>query len=410
MGVKMSRKITCLFMLFGFIFFVALFSFRSIEAHGKSSYKTQEEVEVISNPKTPLPQKGMRKKLVFKEELTIGEIEGDENYMFGELVLFSADEEGNIYVTDWDKKRIQKYNSDGKFLLTIGRKGQGPGEFGNLSPARFDKDNNIYVTDIVNQRISFFDKEGNYLKQIKLPDVFEDLYVNSRGYFVSSSSQRLDDETSFGWKMVFGLFDDQFNLVSEFYSEEHRTKPPTGRDLASRAKFLARILSSIAFQPRARHILADDDFIYFGYPDKYEIDVYSPEGIKVRTIQRKFDPIKLTEKDKEYFVQNIGERFMRGNPEDMRKETIRFIEYPKYKPAYHSFTLMDNGWLVVVVEFVENEYTLFDLFDKNGRYIGHFKAEVPAQWLFFKNGKAYTVATEDGYKFVKRYNVGIQDY
>jgi hypothetical protein len=353
---------------------------------------------------------GMRKKLVFKEELTIGEMEGDENYMFGEAVFFNTDDEGNFYVTDWDKKRIQKYSPDGEFLLTIGRKGQGPGEFGNLSPARFDKDNNIYVTDIVNQRISFFDKGGKYLKQIKLPDVFEDLYVNSRGYFVSSSSLRLDDEESFGWKIVFGLFDDKFNLVSEFYSEEHRTKPPEGRDLVSQAKFIAKILSDIAFQPRAQHILADDDFIYFGYPERYEINVYSPEGKKVKIIQREFDPIKLTDKDKEYFVQTNGERFMRGYPEELRKEIARFIEYPKSKPAYHSFTQMDNGWLIVTVEFVEDEYTLFDLFDKEGRYIGHFKAKVPAQWLFFKNGKAYTVATEEGYKFVKRYSVEIQDY
>ena len=141
-------------MLFGFIFFLVLFSFRSIEARDKSSYETQEDVEVISNPKTPLSQKGKRKKLVFKEELTIGEIEGDENYMFGEVVFCSADDEGNIYVTDWDKKRIQKYNPQGKFLLTIGRKGQGPGEFGNLSVARFDKDNNIYYQKFLRKYFS----------------------------------------------------------------------------------------------------------------------------------------------------------------------------------------------------------------------------------------------------------------
>jgi len=39
-----------------------------------------EDVIVVSNPKTPAYQ--MR--IVFKEELTIGEVEGDDNYMFGE--------------------------------------------------------------------------------------------------------------------------------------------------------------------------------------------------------------------------------------------------------------------------------------------------------------------------------------
>lgn len=30
--------------------------------------------------------------------------------------------------------------------------------------------------------------------------------------------------------------------------------------------------------------------------------------------------------------------------------------------------------------------------------------------FFFKNGKAYAVEEEDGYKFVKRYNFEIQEY
>jgi hypothetical protein len=30
--------------------------------------------------------------------------------------------------------------------------------------------------------------------------------------------------------------------------------------------------------------------------------------------------------------------------------------------------------------------------------------------FFFKNGKAYSVATEDDYKFVKRYSIEIQEF
>ena len=76
---------------------------------------------------------------------------------------------------------------------------------------------------------------------------------------------------------------------------------------------------------------------------------------------------------------------------------------------------MENGWLAVTVDSVEDEYTLFDIFDQEGRYIAHFKTPMPAEgvfsaFLFFKNGKAYAVATESGYRFVKRYNFEIQEY
>jgi len=85
-----------------------------------------------------------------------------------------------------------------------------------------------------------------------------------------------------------------------------------------------------------------------------EISFFSLHGGSVASINL----IKiLREKDKEYFVQNIGECYMQGYPEDIRKETVRFIEYPKCKPAYHSFTLMGNGWLVVIMDWATFELT-----------------------------------------------------
>jgi hypothetical protein len=365
-----------------------------------------DDVVIISNPKTP----ELEIRIVFKEELSIGVVEGDENYMFGGFVPFNTDEQGNFYVTDWDRRRIQKFDTEGKYLLTIGRQGQGPGEFRNLTVARFDKDGHFYVTDLANRRISFFYTDGKYLKQISMPGVFEGLYMNSRGYFISSSSSNLDANGGYGWKIVYGLFDEQFKLVSEFYSRINEIKPPEGRDLTSRAKFTASILNQIVFQPQPFHVLADNDYIYFGYPEDYTIDIYSPDGIPVKTIRREYDQIKIGEIDKEYFVTNIAASFMMDYGEDYKKEVIKFIEYPKYKPAYHSFALMENGWLAVVVEFIEGEYTLFDLFDEDGTYIGNFKASIPSDGLFFKNGKAYAVATENDYKFVKRYSFEIQEY
>ena len=105
--------------------------------------------------------------------------------------------------------------------------------------------------------------------------------------------------------------------------------------------------------------------------------------------------------------------------DDLKELAFKKIKYRKYKPAYQSFSLMENGWLAVIVDSRENEYTLFDIFDKEGRYIANFKATVPRlpagglffeRQFFFKNGKAYAVAEEDEYKFVKRYSFEIQEY
>jgi hypothetical protein len=376
----------------------------------------QSAVVIVSNPKTPVPPAGERKKLVFTKELRIGQKEGDENTTFGEDVAFNTDQEGNFYVTDWDKKRILKFSPSGEYLLTIGRQGQGPGEFQNLSIARFDSHGEIYVTDIAARRISFFDKKGNFLRQIPIPEVFEDLYINSRGYYVSSNSVQLNSGTGFGWKINEGLFDDQGKLLVEFWSQVKDIKLPAGRDSTSLAKFTAGSLSGMAFQPRPEHILAKDDSIYFGYPSDYSISLYSPEGLKLKTIRREYDPLGVTEKDKDYFcVQTVKPLLSRGpvpRGEEQIREVLKFIEYPKFKPAFHSFALMENGWLIVLVDFTPDASWLFDLFDEKGRYVGQFREHFPADYFFFfNNGKAYAVETdEEGYRFVERYRYKIENY
>ncbi len=47
-----------------------------------------DDVVIISNPKTP----EFKMRIVFEEDLTIGVVEGDENYMFGMRVYFNVDE------------------------------------------------------------------------------------------------------------------------------------------------------------------------------------------------------------------------------------------------------------------------------------------------------------------------------
>ena len=381
-----------------------------------NSIQKSNDVVVISNPKTP----ETKMRIVFKEELSIGEVEGDDNYMFGGSIYFNTDDEGNFYVSDSDNHRIQKYDPEGKHLLTIGREGQGPGEFRSLSSPRFDKDNNLYITDWSNRRISFFDRNGQYLKQIRLQERYENPYINSKGFIVANKWHMAQEGNVQKQRHLYGLFDEKFNLVAELFKDEIETPMPTGTNVSALADFLSNAFSIMAFRPLGRIVLADDDFIYFGYPEKYEINVYSPEGKLARKITRDFEPIPVSEKDKEGFIEYVKENFSAPVfTEDIKDRGLKKIKFPKHKTAYQSFTLMENGWLAVINNFVLDEYTLFDIFDQEGKYIAHFKiTEITFAaegflgefQFFFKNGKAYAVITEEEYKFVKKYNIELQEY
>jgi hypothetical protein len=409
------RNRTKYFLLITFIFTFTIANYFHKEALAgeMAAVQKSDEVITVSNSKTPDYKKGTKMRIAFEEELSIGMAEGDENYMFGGRVYFKTDDEGKFYVVDWDRKRIQKYDPKGKYLLTMGGKGQGPGEFINVWDPKFDKDKNLYVMDIANDRVSFFNKEGKFVKQIKVPAGLSVLGISSRGFYFASQSKQIEEAAAAKWISVYGIFDDKFNSIAEIHRRTIELKNPSGRDAKSRAKFLADIFSTEAFKPNVTRFFAENDFIYFGYPEKYEISVYSQDGKLVKIIQREYNPIKVTEKHKENFISYLENEYFRlgvPEPEDIKKQVYKLIEYPKYIPAYKQFTLMENGWLAVIVDSIENDYTLIDIFDEEGKYIGQFQTTIPVENLFFKNGKAYALATENDYKFVKRYKFEIQEF
>ena len=82
-------------------------------------------------------------------------------------VLVAPD--GSIFVADGhsDKtnNRILKYDRNGKFLLSWGQLGKGPGEFNAPHGLAMDRQGRLYVADRSNSRIQIFDSQGKFLAE-----------------------------------------------------------------------------------------------------------------------------------------------------------------------------------------------------------------------------------------------------
>ena len=67
-------------------------------------------------------------------EVSIGDVEGDLDYVFGRISSLGVDADGTIYVVDAQVPDLRAFTPDGRFLRTLGRPGEGPG--GDQEPRR----------------------------------------------------------------------------------------------------------------------------------------------------------------------------------------------------------------------------------------------------------------------------------
>ncbi len=140
----------------------------------------------------------------------------------------------SVYVVDQGRTRIVKFSPDGRALATWGTKGNGDGQFDDHTSVAVDPGmNEIYVADPRNKRIQIFDSNGKFLAKWPVPEWqrlygFEDLVIDSKTGRLYASSANMDTV------LVFDLNGNRMGSV--------RPKPPEKLDSPSALALVDRKL------------------------------------------------------------------------------------------------------------------------------------------------------------------------
>ncbi len=121
---------------------------RVVMVFGRKLEASDEGTEPLKHPKPPLPP-----------------VDG----MFRQVTDMAWDSAGNTYISyGYINSRVAKADKDGNWLKSWGEPGNQPGQFNTPHSIAVDAQNNVYVADRGNRRIQVFDSNGKFLRQITI--------------------------------------------------------------------------------------------------------------------------------------------------------------------------------------------------------------------------------------------------
>ena len=334
-------------------------------------------VTVVKNPKEPIYPDEI---VTFEEELTIGKSEGPEEYLINSIRSFTIDDEGNTYILDSKPYRIKVFDEDGKYLRSIGRSGQGPGELQGPWNILFTVQKEIMVKDDSKGALLFFSVDGQFLREIKSPtlrlsgnaiaDAKGNIYV--RKYFFGEGEEKL------------------IKLLPPYENLEV---------LAAKTAPLREPIPP----PQIRYSLLPKNNLVWGISSEYEFNIVDSEGRLVKRIEKEHSLVRVTDEYKSKYF----ERLPPGISKKSQKFSTNF-------PAFDFFFSDDEGRLFVkTYEKLEatNKY-IFDVFDSEGKFLTRTELKISDEISLFqdkfyvKNNKLYSKEfTEDGFPALRRYRI-----
>jgi streptogramin lyase len=89
--------------------------------------------------------------------------------LFRQPTDIAWDSAGNAYISDgYVNSRVAKYSKNGDWVMSWGDKGTAPGQFRLPHAIAIDRNDNIYVGDRTNRRIQVFDTSGKFLRMFTI--------------------------------------------------------------------------------------------------------------------------------------------------------------------------------------------------------------------------------------------------
>ncbi len=289
---------------------------------------------------------------------------------FSQLSDVAVDDKGRVYVSDAKENNIKVFDAAGGYLKTIGRTGQGPGEFNYPTEIEFVR-GRLYVRELLNHRVSVLDAEGIFIKSISY-EITEGSWWGMRalpdGRFIVQKEIFDFKDMNAPHEARLDLYSGDLVFLKTLYRHEIRQNKYISEPVMTNVP--------IPFAAIVHWSILPDGKIVVGYSGSYEIEIHDPDKGKLASFKHDYKPAEVTAKDKETYFQGMitgfggpgGMTTTKGAPDHIVKNT----EFPKFKPPFLDLKTDGQGriWVELYGATIGNESPPRDIFDSAGRFLG----------------------------------------
>jgi hypothetical protein len=307
-------------------------------------------------------------------------LEGDPAYEFYEILGARRLTDGRIVIADGGASEIRYYDSRGAHLVSVGREGEGPGEFGGISSMATTSGDTVLVLDWRNRRVSYFDPSGTFHRSVPLH------FLSEMGGSPTLMSPFDDGTLIVGVQDFFGsgVFGEGLTRGQIVYVRCDTTgalmdtlavKP--GIELYTAVQGDNRMAGVRPFghSPRAA---AHRNGFFHGSGDSYEIEHFDKEGNLRRSYRRPIANMEVSDADVDGYKRDRIENADDETQRRISEVLVDAIPFPDAFPAYGDLVVDAEGNLwVEAYRTTKNEQPRWTVFDGSGRMLGEVQTPEP---------------------------------
>lgn len=344
-------------------------------------------IVIVENDHTlPAWRDGRGWRLSAEPAVRIGTVSGDTTQQLYRVVHSRILSDGRIAVVNSGTSEVRLYDGEGRYLMSLGGSGDGPGEFRSPWAVHEVAADSILVIDLYRE-ISVFDSDGRY----------------ARRFVPERPEGRVQGE---GFEPV-----DQFGDGSLLFRSHHRQDPTwvgVHRNQISMVRTLLDGsfggslgdfddqtvmyggLGQYVFGARAREG-ASDTTMWYGPGDRFEIREVAFDGRTVRLIRLDQPPRPVTGADEAEFRDATLERVRGTSQEPLYNRLLAGSEFAENFPAHYDVwtDAAGNLWVQDYQPYTARVDRMWSVFDSRGRYLG--EVTVPAGLTVHDIGEDYVL-------------------